>query len=101
MTITITIIFFIFGLIIGSFLNVIIFRFNTHRSFGGRSGCMTCQKQLRWYELIPLFSYLGLKGRCSGCKTKISKQYFWVELLTGIIFAGLFLKFQNVFFGNT
>lgn len=101
MTPTITIIFFILGLIIGSFLNVVIFRFNTHRSFGGRSGCMACQKKLLWYELIPLFSYLALKGRCSGCKTKISKQYFWVELLTGLIFAGLFLKFENIFYADT
>ena len=91
MTLAITIIFFILGLVIGSFLNVVIFRLNTHRSFGGRSGCMSCGKKLPWYELIPLFSYLALGGRCSGCKTKISKQYFWVELLTGLIFAGLFL----------
>lgn len=101
MTLAITIIFFILGLVIGSFLNVVIFRLNTHRSFGGRSGCMSCGKKLPWYELIPLFSYLALGGRCSGCKTKISKQYFWVELLTGLIFAGLFLKFQDLFLVNT
>ncbi|MFA6274117.1 MAG: prepilin peptidase [Candidatus Paceibacterota bacterium] len=101
MTTIITIIFFITGLIIGSFLNVVILRFNTHRNFGGRSGCMTCEKKLPWYELIPLFSYLGLRGRCSGCKSKISKQYFWVELTTGIIFAGLILKFQDIFYADT
>jgi len=101
MTLAITIIFFILGIIIGSFLNVVIFRLNTHRSFGGRSGCLSCKKKLAWYELIPLFSYLYLKGRCSGCKTKISKQYFWVEFLTGLIFAGLFLKFQDLFLVNT
>jgi len=101
MTLAISIIFFILGLIIGSFLNVVILRLNTHRSFGGRSGCMSCGKKLNWHELVPLFSYLYLRGRCSGCKTKISKQYFWVELLTGLIFAGLFLKFQDLFLINT
>ncbi|MEI7765202.1 MAG: prepilin peptidase, partial [bacterium] len=95
------IIFFILGTIIGSFLNVVIFRFNTHRTFGGRSGCMTCGKQLSWYELFPVFSFLFLKGRCKGCKTHISIQYPMVELITGLIFVGLFLKFQDVFFFDT
>lgn len=97
----ITIFFFVFGLIIGSFLNVVIFRFNTHRSFGGHSGCMTCQKKLCWHELIPIFSYLFLRGKCSGCQSKISWQYPIVEFLTGIFFMGLFLKFQNLFFIDT
>ena len=101
MIFTLTIIFFILGLIIGSFLNVVILRLNTDRSFGGRSGCMTCQKKLTWYELIPVFSFLGLRGRCKNCKTKISIQYPLVELLTGIIFGTLFLKFQDVFFLDT
>ncbi len=96
-----TIIFFCFGLIIGSFLNVVILRFNTERSLGGRSACMSCSNKLSWYELIPLFSFLGLGGRCRNCKTKISIQYPIVECLTGIIFALLFLKFQNIFiFGS-
>lgn len=101
MTFILTIIFFILGLIIGSFLNVVIFRFNTERSFGGRSGCMTCQNKLCWYELIPLISFFALKGRCRNCKTKISIQYPIVELIAGLIFAGLFLKFQDIFFINT
>ncbi len=89
--------FFIFGLIVGSFLNVVIIRHNTNRSLGGRSGCMVCQKKLGWYELIPVFSFLFLKGRCKGCQTKISIQYPLVELTTGIIFSLLFVKFQNLF----
>ena len=93
-------IFFVLGLIIGSFLNVVIYRINTKRSFGGRSACMSCQSKLSWYELIPLFSFLSLKGRCLNCKTKISIQYPLVELLSGLIFALLFLKFQDVFFSN-
>ena len=99
-----TAIFFILGLIIGSFLNVVIFRLNTRKSFfgsfGGRSTCMVCQSKLYWYELIPLFSFLALRGRCRTCKTKISIQYPFVELATGFIFASLFLKFQDIFFLN-
>lgn len=96
-----TIIFFVFGIIIGSFLNVVIFRFNTQRHFGGRSGCMTCQNKLCWYELIPLISFFALRGKCRVCKTKISIQYPIVELISGLIFASIFLKFQDVFFLDT
>jgi len=97
----ITIIFFLFGLIIGSFLNVVIFRFNTGHTFGGRSGCMTCQNKLCWYELIPMISFFALRGRCRKCKAKISIQYPIVEFLSGLIFAGIFLKFQDLFFVDT
>ena len=62
---------------------------------------MTCQNQLCWYELIPLISFFALRGRCLKCKTKISLQYPIVELITGVVFASLFLKFQDVFFTNT
>lgn len=101
MTTIITSLFFIFGLIIGSFLNVVILRYNTQKSFGGRSACMSCKSKLSWYELIPLFSFLGLRGRCLNCKTRISIQYPLVEFATGLVFAGLFLKFQDVFWVNT
>src|SRR5258708_7321740 len=96
-----TIIFFVLGLIIGSFLNVVIYRYNTERSFGGRSGCMHCKSQLLWYDLIPIFSFLALRGRCRNCKTKISAQYPLVEVLSGLIFVGLFLKFQDLFLMHT
>lgn len=62
---------------------------------------MTCQNTLCWYELIPLISFFALNGRCRNCKTKISIQYPIVEFITGLIFAGLFLKFQDVFYMNT
>lgn len=88
-----TIFFFIFGAIIGSFLNVVILRYNTGGALGGRSGCMSCGKQLVWYELFPIVSFLFLKGRCSRCKSKISWQYPLVEGLTGILFAAVFLTF--------
>lgn len=97
MNILLFFIFFGLGIIIGSFLNVVILRFNTNRTFGGRSACMSCCHTLSWYELIPVFSYLGLKGRCRNCKTKISIQYPIVEFITGIIFAFIFLKFKNLF----
>ncbi len=98
LTTMLTIIFFTLGLIIGSFLNVVICRMNTARTFGGRSACMSCKNCLSWYELIPVFSFLGLKGRCRNCKTKISIQYPLVELITGLVFALILLKFQNIFF---
>jgi prepilin signal peptidase PulO-like enzyme (type II secretory pathway) len=98
MILFLVLIFFIFGLIIGSFLNVVIFRLNTQKTFGGRSACLSCQHQLSWYELIPLFSFVFLRGRCKNCKTKISIQYPVVEFTVGLIFALLFLKFQDAFF---
>jgi leader peptidase (prepilin peptidase)/N-methyltransferase len=94
-----TTIFFIFGLIIGSFLNVVILRFNT-QSLGGHSGCTSCNRQLTWHELIPLLSFFVLGRRCLNCKNKISIQYPLVEFFTGIIFLSLFLKFQDIFFNN-
>jgi len=83
---------FIFGLIIGSFLNVIILRLDTGLGFGGRSMCFSCGKKLSWYELIPLFSFLFLRGKCHGCGQNISFQYPLVELVTAVSFLLLFLK---------
>ncbi len=90
--------FFCLGVIIGSFLNVVIYRINTKKSLGGRSACMTCQNKLSWYELIPVFSFFALMGRCKICKTKISIQYPLVELTSGLIFVSLFIKFQDILF---
>lgn len=91
------IIFFLFGLIIGSFLNVVICRYHTSRSFNGRSVCLSCAKELCWYDLLPVLSFFILKGRCRHCKSKFSWQYPLVEISTGIIFALLFYKFQALF----
>jgi leader peptidase (prepilin peptidase)/N-methyltransferase len=85
---------FILGLCIGSFLNVVIYRLPRGESITlERSQCASCGKQLRWYELIPLFSYLFLRGRCRTCHEPISLRYPIVELLTAITFALVFLQF--------
>lgn len=85
--------FFILGTLIGSFLNVVILRYNTGKKFlkmGERSQCFSCGKTLRWYELVPVVSFVVLRGRCSSCKSRLSWQYPLVELATGAIFAGIF-----------
>lgn len=84
---------FVFGLIVGSFLNVVIYRLNTGKSMAkGRSMCMSCAKQLNWYELIPVFSFLFQKGKCTKCRESISFQYPFVELTTAILFVVIYMK---------
>ena len=81
---------FIFGAVIGSFLNVVILRLNTGQSIVfGQSKCFSCAKKLRWRELLPVFSFLLLRGKCSACKTKISWQYPIVEITTGLLFLSI------------
>lgn len=77
---------FVFGVIIGSFLNVVIYRFHTGKSLSGSSHCLSCQVPLRFFDLFPLVSYLVLRGRCRRCSARIPSRYFWVELLTGVLF---------------
>ena len=89
---------FLFGAVVGSFLNVVILRLNTGQSIvSGRSKCFTCAKKLKWRELLPIISFVFLRGKCSACKTKISWQYPLVETITGIIFVLLFQQSQNIF----
>lgn len=90
-------IFFILGTVIGSFLNVLVLRYNTGRSLTGRSGCFSCGKKLRWYELLPVVSYLIQGGKCRGCGSKISTQYPLVELGTGVLFALTLQEFWPLF----
>lgn len=81
---------FILGTYIGSFLNVVIIRAPINQSFiTGRSHCMTCGKTLKWYHMIPVFSWVFLRGKCGYCKAKISAQYPLVEFLNGIAWASL------------
>ena len=76
----------LFGLVIGSFLNVVIYRFHTNRSLNDRSHCLSCGTTLKWYELFPLFSYLALRGRCRSCESFIPYRYALVEVLTAVMF---------------
>ena len=82
---------FLLGLIIGSFLNSIIYRLSAGESFlFKRSYCPYCKKILIWQDLIPILSFLILKGKCRYCHQKISWQYPLVELATGLIFLLIF-----------
>lgn len=91
--------FFALGTIVGSFLNVVVFRYGA-RKLSGRSLCFSCGKVLYWYELLPVASYLVQRGRCRSCKAGISFQYPFVELLTGIIFSAIAWKESSVFFSS-
>ena len=79
------IIIFIFGASIGSFVNVIVDRLYIKSFIAGRSHCDSCGKELSFFELIPIFSYLFLKGRCKKCKTKISPKHLYTEIITGVL----------------
>lgn len=80
------------GLIVGSFLNVYIVRSHTGRSMAGRSGCMSCGAQLRWWELIPVVSFFALRGHCATCGSAITHQYWMVELATAALFVLVWLQ---------
>lgn len=81
----------IFGLLFGSFLNVLIYRLPREKSVVfGRSACPNCNAQVRWFDNIPVVSYVVLAGRCRGCKHPIAKTYPIVELLTGVAAAAIF-----------
>jgi prepilin signal peptidase PulO-like enzyme (type II secretory pathway) len=88
---------FLLGLAVGSFLNCIIYRLEKNESFlKGRSYCPNCHHTLAWQDLIPIFSFLILKGKCRYCGKKISLQYPLVELATGILFFSIFYSiFQH------
>lgn len=75
----------ILGLIVGSFLNVVVLR-HGKKTVGGRSECMSCHSQLKWYELFPVASYVAQYGKCRSCKKSISPQYPLVEFFTGLLF---------------
>ncbi|MBI5529876.1 MAG: prepilin peptidase [Candidatus Doudnabacteria bacterium] len=81
---------FIFGSAIGSFLNVLTLRLPEEESLGGRSHCPSCKHILSSSDLVPLFSFLWLRGKCRYCKTKISARYFMVELATALLFAWVY-----------
>ena len=78
----------VFGLFIGSFLNVLVYRIPNGEDFvHGRSHCPKCGHDLSGFDLVPVFSYLALGRRCRYCRAPISGRYALVELLTGGLFA--------------
>jgi leader peptidase (prepilin peptidase)/N-methyltransferase len=89
---TIALILFVYGTVIGSFLNVVIYRTpKKEQVVSGRSRCMSCGHTLAWYDLFPVLSWVSLRGKCRYCKTKVSGRYALVEMLCGVSFATAFL----------
>lgn len=85
---------FLYGIVIGSFLNVLIYRIPKKENIVTvRSHCMSCGYELKWYDLVPLFSYLALGGKCRKCKTKLSVQYPLIEGLNGVLYLVVFTRF--------
>jgi leader peptidase (prepilin peptidase)/N-methyltransferase len=84
---------FALGAIVGSFINVVALRYGTKMSpLKGRSVCFHCNRTLEWFDMVPIFSFLFLGGKCRTCKAKLSLQYLFVEILTGLVFVGVFLR---------
>lgn len=89
---------FIFGLgaIVGSFLNVLVYRLLRGEDVvRGRSRCPFCKKNLNWFDLVPIFSFLFLRGRCRYCRRAIHWQYPLVELGSGLLFLGAYLRWRG------
>lgn len=86
------IIVFIFGTVIGSFVNVLIYRLPKKENIvTTNSHCMSCNHKLAWYDLFPLFSYIFLGGKCRYCRTKLSVQYPLIELINGAGYVLIFV----------
>jgi leader peptidase (prepilin peptidase)/N-methyltransferase len=87
---------FAFGCCIGSFLNVVIYRLPRDKSLiTPGSSCPACGQRIRFYDNIPLLSWLLLGAKCQHCKAPISARYFVIELLTGVVFLSLFILYFN------
>lgn len=91
LTILLYIIIFLYGIVIGSFLNVCIYRIPGKENIVSRSHCMSCGRKLHWYDMVPIFSYVFLKGRCRQCGAKISIQYPLIEALNGVLYVIVFM----------
>ncbi|WP_315671664.1 prepilin peptidase [Clostridium sp. 19966] len=85
---------FVFGLILGSFYNVCIYRIPAGESIANPpSHCPSCGNRLKPIDLVPVFSYIFLGGKCRYCREKISPRYAFVELLTGMVFISLYMRY--------
>lgn len=88
---------FVFGASIGSFLNVVIWRVPRGESIvRPPSHCPRCGSPIRWYQNIPIVSWLALRGRCANCRAPISPRYILVETLTGVLFLAAFMRYGNL-----
>ncbi|MGC8867762.1 MAG: prepilin peptidase, partial [Elusimicrobiales bacterium] len=88
---------FTFGAIIGSFLNVVVYRsINEISIISPPSFCPFCRKPIRWYDNIPIISYILLSGRCRDCGSKISFSYPAVEFISGFITLVSFIRWWNI-----
>lgn len=87
---TISFIGFVLGIILGSFTKALADRSLQNKSFLGRSFCPSCKKTLNWYDLIPIFSYVTLLGKCRYCKHKIGSDYLFSEVVMGLLISFLF-----------
>ena len=96
----------LFGILIGSFMNVCIFRLPEHKTIVTEpSHCMNCNYRLKWYDLVPLVSWLVLKGRCRKCGEPISKQYPIIEAVNGIVWLVIFvirgIRYELIYDGTS
>ena len=90
---------FLFGISVGSFLNVLIYRIPNEMSINfPPSQCTSCGHKLKWYHNIPLLSWLALGGKCAFCRSKISEQYPLVELINGLIWLAIYAKIGLVWY---
>jgi len=93
----IILIFLVLGLIVGSFLNVVVYRLNVAETLVmDRSKCPHCKTVIAWYDNIPVISFILLKFRCRNCKEKISFQYPLVEIFTGLVFVLVGQRYFNL-----
>ena len=98
MTLLTAIIVAVFGAAVGSFLSVVLFRVRNKKKgiFLGRSMCPYCKKPLKWRHLIPVFSFIFLRGKCAYCGKSISRHYFGLEVLTSLCFVLAFLSWNFI-----
>ncbi len=106
MSFLVSLLVFILGLVFGSFAGVLVYRIPKNKNFSkGRSYCDNCKQEIAWYDNIPLFSFILLKGKCRNCGTKINFNYPLIEFLMGTIFLAIylapnycstFLKFETI-----
>lgn len=97
LTVSMQVFVFLLGLIFGSFLNVVLLRYNTGMGLWGRSRCASCGTPLKWYELIPVLSFVIQKGKSRYTGAKLPLQYPVVEILTGLLFLVSYIKVESLY----